>query len=90
MLHIQDILEINLNNMGVIRLHDSLLQQPEMIDTIFDWLENNCDAEISEPTIFGEYADFYVVGEDIPKGSKRFWLEVIEIVPNVLAITIAS
>lgn len=74
--------------MGLLTISKKLeSDHPEIILMAIKWLEKECNAQILDINK-GVNTQYYIEGEDIPKGEKRFDVILKKIVPQVFSISI--
>ena len=75
--------------MGVLRLsNEQLYYEKQTVGLLFYWMRRECRASIMRLGAEERHVSYYIEGEGIPKDSTPFYLNVSEIVPRVLVVTI--
>lgn len=74
--------------MGLLTVSKKLeSDHPEIILLAMRWLERECHAHILNINK-GTNTEYYIEGEDIPKGKKKFDIILKKIVPQVFSVSI--
>ena len=74
--------------MGLLTISKKLENDhPEIILMAIKWLEKECNAQILNINK-GVATQYYIEGEDIPKGKEKFDVVLKKIVPQVFSVSI--
>lgn len=74
--------------MGLLTISKKLENDhPEIILMAIKWLEKECNAQILDMNK-GANTQYYIEGEDIPKGEKKFDVVLKRIVSQVFSVSI--
>ncbi len=74
--------------MGLLTVSKKLKKDhPEIVQMTITWLEKECNAEILKISE-GEDTQYYIEGEDIPVGDKKFDVLLKQVVPQVFSVSV--
>ena len=75
-------------SMGLLTVSKKLENDhPEIISLAINWLTKECNAQIVKVNK-AACTEYYVEGEDIPRGEQRFDIILKKIVPQVFSVSI--
>jgi hypothetical protein len=63
------------------------IDHPEIVEMAINWLKKECNAEVLS-ICKGLNTQYFIEGEDIPKGKQKFDIVLNRIVPSVFSISI--
>lgn len=76
--------------MGLLTIAKKLeTDHPEILVMTISWLKEECNAQILKINK-GANTQYFIEGDDIPKGAKKFDVILKRIVPNVFSISISE